>query len=283
MATTGVLWATGTPAVSPGGSWTSGGGSPTNAVGPNDGVQAQWGFNSVPDAVSWIEPAGFGAQTAIGTEPGSIDQVAVTVWSSSSNTSRIVSITAQLTSSGTPIGSPQSLTGSTSTTNFQTLNFTGVTWADLANLGVRVTFTRYSGGSLVNARVDTVAIDVTYTEASGEDHEGSATLSGDGTLSVASTFNTIQTANLSGDGSFGTSAHLVGASAQLNTSGAGQFSAASSIAFTSTIEFSGVGQFSSASSIAFTSTTEFSGAGSLATAGVPNPLDSLTLSGLGSL
>lgn len=164
MANTGNLWASGTPAVDPAGSFTSGGTSPANAAGLNDGINATWGSGDAA-AVAWIEPSGFGIQEAIGSQPSSIDSVDVTVYQYVSNVTRITSITAQLTSGGALIGAPQNLSIDATIGQSDVVSFPGVTWAQLADLGVRITFTRYNDVSVSNQHVDAVAVDVAYTAA----------------------------------------------------------------------------------------------------------------------
>ena len=159
MATTGVLYGSGTPVTTASnGSWAT----PTNAVGAPDAARAVW-TSSGSGANATIRVEGHNAQTAIGATPTSVDQVAVTVYGYVNNTARIPTIEVQLTSGGTLIGSAQTMTASTTTTYSQTFNFTGVTWSQLANLGVRVSFTRAANTQSATGNVDAVGIDVTYT------------------------------------------------------------------------------------------------------------------------
>ena len=159
MATTGVLYGSGTPVTTASnGSWAT----TTNATGAPDAARAVW-TSSGSGANATIRVEGHGAQSAIGATPSSVDQVSVTVYAYVNNTARIPTIAVQLTDGGTLIGTPQTMTASTTTTFSQTFNFTGVTWAQLANLGVRVSYTRAANTQSATANVDAVGIDVTYT------------------------------------------------------------------------------------------------------------------------
>jgi hypothetical protein len=161
MATTGVLWGSGSPVTTQtAGSWTGA----TSATGANDSAFASW-TSTGSGASATIRVEGHGAQSAIGATPASVDQVDVTVYGYVSNTSRIPTIAVQLTDSGTLIGSPQTMTATTTTTNSQTFTFTGVTWSNLANLGVRVSFTRAGVTQSATANVDAVGVNVTYAPA----------------------------------------------------------------------------------------------------------------------
>lgn len=163
MPNTSTLWASGTPAVIPSGAFSSGGTNPSNATGVNDAVYATWGSSVAFDTAS-IEVAGFGAQTAIGSEPPGVDQVAVTVFWQSSNSTRLTSAVVALTDgSGNAITTEQNLTLTSSVGNSQTLVFAGITWAQLATLGARVAFERYNGVSVSNQQVDAVNIVVSYS------------------------------------------------------------------------------------------------------------------------
>lgn len=158
---TGALWGSGTPVTTQtAGSWSG----VTNAVGPNDATRATW-TSTGNGANGTIRVEGFAAQAAIGSQPDSVDSVAITVYGYVTNATRVPTIAVQLTSAGTLIGTPQSMTPSTSTTNSQTFTFTGVTWAQLANLGVRVSFTRAAVTTAGNGLVDAISANVTYTPA----------------------------------------------------------------------------------------------------------------------
>lgn len=160
--TTGALYASGTPTTGQSnGSWAT----PTNATGAPNAARAVW-TSTGSGATGWIIPAGYGAQAAIGSAPASVDQVSVTVYAYTSNTTRMASIAVQLTDNGTLFGSPQTMTKSTTTTFSQTFTFTGVTWAQLANLGVRVLYTRGAVTTSATGNVDAISIDVTYTPTS---------------------------------------------------------------------------------------------------------------------
>lgn len=154
------LWASGTPTTAQSnGSWSN----PTNATGVNDALRAQW-TSTGSGATGSIIPAEFGAQAAMGgSAPQSIESVDVTVYGYVTNTTRMASIAVQLADGGVVFGTAKTMTKSTSTTFSQTFNFTGVTWAQLANLGVRVLFTRGSVTTAANGLVDAVKIKVNYT------------------------------------------------------------------------------------------------------------------------
>lgn len=156
MATTAALWASGTPSTT-GTTWAN----PANAAGANNAGFATY-TTATSGAVGTISCAGYGAQTAIGTQPESVDSVDVTVYGYVANTSRWTSVTVQLLDGSTPIGSAQTMTKSTSSTNSQTFTFTGVTWAQLANLGVRVTSTK-SGTTSSVSYLDAAKIVITYS------------------------------------------------------------------------------------------------------------------------
>jgi peptidoglycan hydrolase-like protein with peptidoglycan-binding domain len=161
VATTGVLWASGTPVE------TDSTGSapwfmPTNATGANNAADAIWG-TSVTLATGTLLVEGYDAQTVIGAEPDSVDSLSVTVYGYVSNNSRMPTIAVQLADGGTLFGTPQAMTPSTSSSNSQTFVFTGVTWAQLADLGVHVSFTRNSFAAYTTGHVDAVSVDVSYT------------------------------------------------------------------------------------------------------------------------
>lgn len=160
---TPLLWGSGTPVASPGGTFTSGGTTPANATGVNDSLLATWGSTVANDTAS-LTVEGFNAQAAIG-QPAPIGLLSVTVHQWTSNASRVVSATAQLTDNGVPFGTPQNLTITSTAGNFDTLAFGGVTWAQLANLGVKITYVRYNDVLVSNQSVDAVSIQVAYGPA----------------------------------------------------------------------------------------------------------------------
>ena len=157
---TATLFASGTPttAQSGTGSWTN----PAQSSGTNDGLFATF-TSTTANETGTINPTGFGAQAAIGSQPTSVDSVAVTVFSWEAQTARWTSVTAQLFDGSTPLGSSQSLTLSSTTTNSQTITFTGVaTWANLANLTVRVIATKAVATSST-FNLDAVGVVVNFT------------------------------------------------------------------------------------------------------------------------
>lgn len=156
--TTSALVASGTPSTT-GTTWAN----TTNVNGTNNAAFATW-TSSSSGASGSITPSGYGAQAAMGgSAPVSVDSVDVTVYAYVSNATRVSSISVQLTDGGTPIGSPQTMTKSTTSTNNQKFTFTGVTWAQLANLGVRITFTRGGVTTQSICYVDAAPLTVTYT------------------------------------------------------------------------------------------------------------------------
>lgn len=107
-----------------------------------------------------VTTSGYGAQAAIGAPPSSIDSVAVTVhWYTSDTGGQTV--TAQLVSGGTPFGTAQTLTPSTDSGNSETVTFTGVTWAQLADLGV---LWSVSTSASRTVRLDAQTVVVNYTD-----------------------------------------------------------------------------------------------------------------------
>jgi len=151
------LWASGTPATT-GTSWTN----PAYASGANNNQRAA-ATSSTSGASFTIKPTGYGIQAAIGAQPISIDSVDVTVYDYVSNTGRWTTPnTVQLYDGSTAIGTAQNLTRSATTTFSETKSFTGVTWAQLANLAVLLTGTHTTTSS-ATWNVDAVGIDVHYT------------------------------------------------------------------------------------------------------------------------
>ena len=107
-----------------------------------------------------VTTSGYGAQAAIGAPPSSIDSVAVTVhWYTTFTSGQTV--TAQLVSGGTPFGTAQTLTPSTDSGNSETVTFTGVTWAQLANLGVLWSVSTTAPRTV---RLDAQTVVVNYTD-----------------------------------------------------------------------------------------------------------------------
>lgn len=133
--------------------------SSANAVGGPNGTFA---VATLPAGSSAsVTTSGYGAQAAIGAPPSSIDSVAVTVhWYTTDATDQTV--TAQLVSGGTPFGTAQTLTPSTDSGNSETVTFTGVTWTQLANLGVQVRIDTES--FIADLRLDAQTVVVNYTD-----------------------------------------------------------------------------------------------------------------------
>ena len=129
-----------------------------NAVGGPNGTFA---VATLPTGSSAsVTTSGYGAQAAIGAPPSSIDSVAVTVhWYTSATGGQTV--TAQLASGGTPFGTAQTLTPSTNSGNSETVTFTGVTWAQLADL--RVLWSA-STSAPRTVRLDAQTVVVNYTD-----------------------------------------------------------------------------------------------------------------------
>ena len=132
--------------------------SSANAVGGPNGTFA---VATLPTGSSAsVTTSGYGAQAAIGAPPSSIDSVAVTVhWYTSATGGQTV--TAQLASGGTPFGTAQTLTPSTNSGNSETVTFTGVTWAQLADL--RVLWSA-STSAPRTVRLDAQTVVVNYTD-----------------------------------------------------------------------------------------------------------------------
>lgn len=163
MATTATLYATtATQVAGTTSSWTT----LTNATGSTSGTYAVWS-NSTASTVAGVELSGYNGQTAIGTQPSSIDAVTATVkWYTSTATTRITSATAQLYSGTTAIGAAQALTVSATTTNSQTVTFpTMPTWAQASDLRVRLTFNHFATAQTVTINVDYVGFTLGYTAA----------------------------------------------------------------------------------------------------------------------
>lgn len=91
--------------------------------------------------------SGFGAQAGIGAaQPASVDSVSVTLSNHVGATAPWGALTAGLYDGATLIGAAQAITKSTTTTNSQTFTFTGITWANLSNLAVRLILPNTAAG-----------------------------------------------------------------------------------------------------------------------------------------
>ena len=161
--------------------------SSANAVGGPDGTFA---VATLPTGSSAsVTTSGYGAQAAIGAPPSSIDSVAVTVhWYIDGYTTDAVTATAQLVSGGTPFGTAQTLTPSTNSGNSETVTFTGVTWAQLANLGVLWSVSTSASRAV---RLDAQTVVVNYADNVKGDGDSAAAVDAE---SVAATLTASDTA-----------------------------------------------------------------------------------------
>ena len=161
--------------------------SSANAVGGPNGTFA---VATLPTGSSAsVTTRGYGAQAAIGAPPSSIDSVAVTVhWYIDGYTTDAVTATAQLVSGGTPFGTAQTLTPSTNSGNSETVTFTGVTWAQLAYLGV---LWSVSTSAPCTVRLDAQTVVVNYTDNVKGDGDSAAAVDAE---SVAATLTASDTA-----------------------------------------------------------------------------------------
>jgi len=142
----------------------------TNATGATAATFATF-TNTASGGSGTIRLSGYAVRgnTNTGVQPTSIDSVSVTVANYVDNVSRTASITVQLYSGTTAIGTPTTLTRSTTTTNSQTVTLTGAncpTWAQLADLRAQVVFTRTAVTQANVFRLDYVGIVVNYTATS---------------------------------------------------------------------------------------------------------------------
>lgn len=146
-----------------GSTWTN----TTNANGSTTGNVAT--LTAATGTQGSLLAAGYGVQAAIGAQPQSVDSVSCTVNAYVGTTTRWSSVTVQLyDGASNPIGTAQSYTLSATTTNSQTLTFTGAnapTWAQCADLRVNLVAVR-TGAQSNTFNVDTVGpLTVTYTTA----------------------------------------------------------------------------------------------------------------------
>lgn len=179
------LWSTAVAGTT-GSTWTN----TTNATGTNDAARATF-TTATAGAIGTIDLGGFGAQTAIGATPASVNSVVATVYAYVANTARWTSMSVSLFDGTTQIGAPQTFTLTTTTTNSQAFTFTGVTWANLANLEVRVSGTK-SNTTSSTMNVDAVNVVVNYTTVAKYTATASRyllwnVLSGSGTTTVTTT------------------------------------------------------------------------------------------------
>lgn len=269
--TTGALWASGTPATTQtAGSWANA----TNATGANDGNTAVW-TSTGSGASATITLAGYNVQNAIGTQPQSIGDVTVDAYAWCTQSTRMSSYTCQLTVNGTPVGSAQNFTKSTTVGTHQVFTFTGLglTWAQVATLGVRITYTRGAVTTASNGVVDAASVNVAYVPAAvnatfdSSAGTGTASAAGDdgaltGTaasiVSVAhvSVIVTYQPAQASPDGTLTT---LTGA-ATASTTGTGALTGGATFAATTasdaTADTTGTGALTGAATFAATTASD---------------------------
>jgi hypothetical protein len=91
-----------------------------------------------------------------------------------------ITATAQALVSGSPVGTTHSLATSTSSSNISTATLDGVSWADLDADDLSVEFIVSSSSGSSTIKLDYIEVTVNYTDF--QVSTGSATLSGDGTL-----------------------------------------------------------------------------------------------------
>jgi hypothetical protein len=165
MMQTPALWASTAddpPGTFSGGTWAD----LAAATGPADGVNAVFTSTYAP-GVAGLHTSGFDAQGAIGTQPTSVDSVAVTVYwhvdAAHNWTSGYVIITDGTTQIGA--GLP-ALAISADAGHSQTVTFSGGSapdWAQLATLTVVTAAQRKDSPQTVQAFVDAVSVAVSST------------------------------------------------------------------------------------------------------------------------
>lgn len=161
MATTSALYAT-AAATAGAATWTN----TANAVGSTSANFATW-TSAVNAATSNITLSGYNFQTLIGSPPASVGTIDATIKGYVSNTTNISTVTAQLMSGATNIGSAVTLTKSTTTTNSQTITFaTAPTWAQLADIRVMITVAHGANTTSATYNLDYISLTSTYTAAS---------------------------------------------------------------------------------------------------------------------
>lgn len=133
-AATAVLYAGTAAGIS--GSWSGTG----NATGSGQGTYATW-TDTAGGSSATLELASFGAQAAV-PAGSTVQAVNCVVRHGEAPASAVASVTAQAYSGATPVGSPQPLTAADAVHD-DPVTFTGLAWADLADLRVRVTVTRH--------------------------------------------------------------------------------------------------------------------------------------------
>ena len=186
--TTAVSYASGTPTTS-GTTWAN----LANATGAPNNARARW-TSSTANATGHINVTGF-AQDAGIPAGATIDQVQVTVTSYVNNTTVVSAASVQLLDGSTLIGSSQAMTRTTGSAA-RVHTFTGVTRAQIANLGVRVAGTHNSSTSSGILYVDSVGVTVTWSEA----YAAAGSLSGGGAATATSAPTMTQAAAVSSSG-----------------------------------------------------------------------------------
>ena len=157
MAVTAATYFSGTPTTSTtSGSWATA----ANAAGAFNGTYAVW--TSAGSLATGTMDGVFSGVQALVPAGSTISSVDVTVSTQSGNVARVTGYDVQLLVSGAPIGTAQSQTMTTSNTQ-RTNNFTGVSYAQLANLGARVVLKRAAVTQSAVGNIDAVSVVVTYT------------------------------------------------------------------------------------------------------------------------
>ena len=162
MAATADLYPT-TVATTTGTTWAS----TTNATGSTASNYATF-TNVASGGVGTIRLSGYNAQanTNGGVAPVSLDSVDVTVKCFVGNASRTASITVQLFTGATPIGTSTALAIQTTPGTPQTFNLTGAkipTWAQMSDLQATVSFTRTAVTTANVFSLDYVGVVINYT------------------------------------------------------------------------------------------------------------------------
>lgn len=111
----------------------------SNATGSVTGTYATW-TDDVNGSTATLELKDFAAQAAV-PAGSTVNSVTFTIRHGETPAARIASATAQAYPAGSPSGSPQALTVAAAVHD-DTVTFSGLTWADLADLRVRVTLAR---------------------------------------------------------------------------------------------------------------------------------------------
>lgn len=175
MATTSVLYPTTTNAITTGTglTWTNptaatgapnsaGGTAVTGGATPNN--SSYW-TNAARSTVSTIEFAGWNLQEKV--HPGAASYVvSAAIYHAEFTATTVASVTAQLYSGATAIGTAQTVVRSNAYANAAISFPTNPTYAQLADLRIRYTVTRPNSTTSTTSYVDAVGIQVTYTPPS---------------------------------------------------------------------------------------------------------------------